>query len=94
MTCSCTLCSLGHLLYEMASGRELSVSRPSDTDLQRVKQSQVLEVLRFIFDGDKDSMPSLQQVLSRLLAAELQLIWYIDCRFFSCNFSSKQMFLS
>ena len=77
----------------MTTGRELSVPRPSDTDLQRVKHSQVLEVLRFIFDGERDSMPSLQQV-SIMLAAELLIIHVFFYRLYSCHSSSKPMYLS
>ena len=54
---------LGHLLFELSSGRELSVSRPSDTDLSRIRYDPVVEVLRFIFNNNTGEIPELNEVM-------------------------------
>ena len=56
------LSTSGHLIYELGSGRELTVPRPSDNDLGLVQNTQVNEVLKFIFWNENGDIPTIAEV--------------------------------
>ncbi|XP_054721034.1 slowpoke-binding protein-like isoform X2 [Uloborus diversus] len=67
--------SFGHLLFEMASGYELTSSQPSEKNYKDVENKPlVMDVLRFIFEQGRYRYPSLQQV------ASLEFFRHIDLR--------------
>ena len=57
-----SLSTSGHLIYELGSGRELTVPRPSDNDLSLVRNTQVSEVLKFIFWNENGDIPTIAEV--------------------------------
>ena len=57
-----SLPTLGHLIYELGSGRELAVPQPSDNDLSLVRNTQVSEVLKFIFWNENGDIPTIAEV--------------------------------
>lgn len=42
---------VGHLLFELGSGKELSNPAPIESDYKNIKNQQVVEVLQFIFES-------------------------------------------
>ncbi len=60
---SCVCNGVGHLIYEMSSGYELSTSKPSERELAAMKYSELREVLRFIFYNEERQVPSIEEVV-------------------------------
>ena len=53
---------IGHLIYELTSGYELSTSKPSEQDLAIMKYAEIREVLKFIFYNEERVVPSIEEV--------------------------------
>ncbi|KAF8770623.1 slowpoke-binding protein-like [Argiope bruennichi] len=65
----------GHLLFEMATGYELTSTHPSEKNYKDVEDKpHVIDVLKFIFEQGRYRYPSLQQV------ASLDFFRHIDLR--------------
>ena len=57
--------SLGHLLFEMSCGYELTKLSPGDEEYESIKDSDVREILRYIFRDDFSN--SIEKVPKSLL---------------------------
>ena len=53
---------LGHLIFELSSGRELSTPEPSERDLILIKSEEVKELLKFIFSSRRNAIPTIEEV--------------------------------
>lgn len=67
--------SFAHLIYEMASGYELTTCQPTEKNYADIEHSPlVLDVLKFLFEQGRYRYPSLRQV------ANLEFFRHIDLR--------------
>jgi PX domain-containing protein kinase-like protein len=67
--------SFGHLIFEMASGYELTTSQPSEKNYKDIEHlALVVDVLKFIFEQVRHRHPSLRQI------ASLEFFRHIDLR--------------
>lgn len=53
---------VGHLIFELSSGRELSTALPSDADISSIPHETIQEVLNFIFHNESRQLPSIEEV--------------------------------
>lgn len=65
---------VGHLLYEVGSGRELTVGCPTEDDLASVRHPSVADVLRFIFYNESGEMPSISEVCCCCLVSDVIIV--------------------